>query len=357
MGDDRSAGASRRRGDSGGGDRPCHHCRKQRILIDDLPTDQVRALKAISRRLRPWRAKKPKIRGAAKLLWFDRRTQEFIDSPLIGLKDLGWLTRMNATELVAFALSLPAEDRSAFLACQSPGRVSRMLASTPGPQEKEALLAAVARLGSVSADEIQRFVKDGQKRAGLAKQAEKSRSAVDHLRYLESIADGLGPEEQQELLTAVASDPAAHRQLRRRIMPFAVLQGCPTALVREILDKRTGQRVATMLFAASDELREYVLKSLPEVKAESASDEIKFMAQNPFDQKRFTKASYNCRKEVSTYLRKLAGDGSLDVDAMFMTMPENSGYSAFFDGGQAFGRSGLENSAVEGLSGASSSSG
>ena len=299
-----------------------------RILIDDLPTDQVRSLKNFLETPAAVQRAKSQRFDALQTFYGMVAAQEFVDSPLVGLKDLGWLTRMNAAELVQFAMSLPTEERAAFLACQSPGRVSRMLASTAGPQEKEALLAAVARLGAVSADEIKRFVKDGQSRAGLAQQAEKSRSAVDHVRYLESIADGLSPEEQQELLRAVAADPIAYKQLRRRIMPFAVLQGCPTALVREILNKRTGQQVATMLFAASEELREYVLKALPDVKAESARDEIKFMAQNPFDQKRFNNASYKLQKEVSNYLRKLADDGSIDVDAMFAAVADPGGRRA-----------------------------
>lgn len=299
-----------------------------RILIDDLPADQVRALKGYLEVPEAVQRAKSQRFDALQSFYGLIAAQEFVDSPLIGLKDLGWLTRMNATELTAFALALPAEDRAPFLACQSPGRISRMLASAPGPAEKEALLGAVARLGSVSADEVKRFVQDGEKRANLAKQAEKTRGAVDHLRYLESIADGLGPEEQKELLRAVAQDPGAYQQLRRRIMPFAVIQGCPATLVREILERRTAPQVAVMLFAAAVELQDYVLKALPDVKAQSARDELKFMAQNAFDQKRFTKASYKLQKEVSTQIRKLVDDGAVDADSMFAAVPEDKGAKA-----------------------------
>jgi flagellar motor switch protein FliG len=237
--------------------------------------------------------------------------EEFLDSPLIKIKDLGWLSRMSTRQMAKFAASLAGEERAVFLACLSPERTKKLIESCESDAEKGALLDALTTIDQVTADKILPVIEKISARMsgkGAAPAVDK-KFAVDGARYIAAVASDLPEAEQSKLFAAIGKNEQLTEGIREHFVPFALVATLPKELIVEMFSNRSDPQIAQLLFDSAEDLRKTVLASLPEIRAESVRDELKALDDAKFYEKRNRRMSQRLQKEISTYLQKLYAEG------------------------------------------------
>ena len=285
------------------------------LLIADLPDEPVRKLKTFLQSADAVARAKVARFEALQQFYGMIAAEEFVDSPLSKMRNLGWLTRMNNVELLSFVLDLPFADQATFLACLSPFRLTKMLEKSAGV-ERQKLLETIGKIGDVTEEAVSMFIAAREKASDFATRAAKVKPAVDHIQYLGDVADSLSADDQQVLLASVEKNPAAFAFLSRRFLPFSAVKACSLDIVREMFENRPVAQVATILFAADVDIQSYVLSSLPNVRSAAVSDELKVLQGKTALEQKNRNLSQRLQREVSNYMLRLAREGVLDIDKL-----------------------------------------
>jgi flagellar motor switch protein FliG len=265
---------------------------------------------------RPGALSEAKAMRAAALQEFYGRiaVEEFSGSPIMRLSDTAWITRMSSDELARFTLGLEDALRPAFLACLSPLRVQKMIESCSAEPDKRRLVEGLLAVGKVVESDIDALVQ-AIKAKKAAEAAAGARTLVDPGRYLGALVAGLGDEDQKLLLAEIDRDKAVKQTVERSYVPFSAVTRLPKEMLVEIFGERANEQIALLLFAAAAEVREVVLKSLPDIKAATVRDELKLLDAKTFYKKRNDRASALLQRQITAYLLKLREEGLLDTSA------------------------------------------
>ena len=134
---------------------------KAKTLLGNVSVDQVDRLREAMARQGALSEAKSVSKEALQEFYGRIAAEEFVDSPLMKLKDLTWLTKMNTDEMREFTISLDPELRPAFFACLTPGRVQSMIRSCTEAEQKTELIQSLKDLDEVTSDQIGRHRQSG----------------------------------------------------------------------------------------------------------------------------------------------------------------------------------------------------
>jgi Mg/Co/Ni transporter MgtE len=235
--------------------------------------------------------------------------EEFLDSPLIKIKNSSWFTRMSSEEMKDLIASMGDDDRPVFLALLKPQRVRSILDTCTNTKDREVIIGALANIDRVTEDQIAPFLEKLTESRKTQSQSIAKKGAVDSAKYIAQIIAELPDAEQQTILASVARNPQLNAGLRDHFIPFAMIKAVPNELILEIFGERPDNQIATMLFDSSDDVRNRVIESLPELKREGVKDELKLLEGNKFYEKRYRMQSSALQKEVTQYLLMLYQEG------------------------------------------------
>ena len=242
--------------------------------------------------------------------------EEFSGSPLFKLRNLNWLTSMNAAQMAGFAVVLDQKLRTAFVACLTPSRVNAMVSAIENPDDKKQILSVLKDLDTVTDKDIQ----DGlvQIEAMFAKQQQNAtaskRRNVDTAKYMAQVAEQMSPEEQNLLMQEIKSDEELTKRMRDHIIPFDSVTLLPKELVSEIFAARTDLQIAQILFSAGEKVRASIMNVLPEIRKENVNSELSLFEGNKVYARRYQKTSLLLQAEICKYLLGLYREGILDFD-------------------------------------------
>ena len=240
---------------------------------------------------------------------------EFTGSPLAQLQQVGWLTRMSSEDMATFAAKLTDDHRAAFLACLSSERTKRIIAAAKSKEIRQQIITTLPRLGEVKIDQVQRFLEFGNSSLDVAKMVRESTSVLDHVQHLSEIIGDLDPEDQEVVAKSMENNPDLQERLRRTYLPFRVITRVPKEWVAQLMEGRSNDQVATLLFAASKTIREYVVNALPPIRTEAISHDLKMMDEAPTASVRRQRDSQTLQKELSKHVLTLVNNGTIELAA------------------------------------------
>jgi flagellar motor switch protein FliG len=287
-----------------------------RQIVADLSADQIAALRGfLNAEGGLLKAKELKFQALTDF-YGQIAMAEFEGSPLMELRDLSWLTKKSNADLARFLCELTDEERPVFLACLSPERVKKLLEVPMDSGDRTLILRSVAGIGAVTEDSIKPTIAAIAMRAARPlESAEPSRAAVDGAKYIAMVASDLVEADQRAIFDAIKDDKALVEDVRQHYIPFGNIRLLPKELLTEIFGDRADQQIALILFDAGQEVRDAVVGSLQEIRAESVKDELKVLDEDKFYRKRNQKSSTRLQREISKYLQTLYSEGLISFDA------------------------------------------
>lgn len=285
-------------------------------IIEDLSIDQIAKIKGFLAS-EGGLSKAKEMRGQALSAFYGRiAMDEFVDSPLMQIKDLNWLTKMTSSEMASFTASLPEVERPVFLACLTAERVKLLLSAMTSEEDKEKIFKAISQIDQVTEDRINPVMTEISKRMATAVRDKKgaTRFAVDGARYLADIAADLSENEQKSLFRMLNGKAQLLKGIQQHFIPFNSVTRLPKDLIIEIFNEQPDQRIAQIVFDSPEEVRNKIVSSLPEIRAESVKDELRALDNDVFYAKRHRSTSSKLQKEISIYLLKLHSEGLLKLE-------------------------------------------
>jgi hypothetical protein len=240
---------------------------------------------------------------------------EYLGSPLMKLKDLSWLTKMSNAEISKTILSLPDDEQDAFLATLTPTRVRMVIESTEDATGRGIILARLGSLEQLDANTILQTIAKISKKVREAKAAQKVQGAkvLDSAKYIAMVAEDLDAQDRDRLFGSLNNDPELLNRISEFYVPFATVLKLPKPLLLEVFASRANNQIALILYAASKEIRDLVMKNLPEIRASSIEDELKLLEMDKIYTKRNRRASLDLQKEISKFLLKMSKEGLFTV--------------------------------------------
>ncbi len=242
---------------------------------------------------------------------------EFMGSPLLQLKDLGWLVKMSNAEIAKTALSLSAKEQVSFLACLTPNRTKKVIASIDDEQNRSILIGRLADLNSVDGESILNTLNSISKRmlgAAAKKKDDGTGTAIDAAKYIAAVAEDLREEDQAKLWSSMPEGGDLLGRIREHFIPFSFVKNLPKALVLEIFSARSNKQIAQILFDSSADVQKFVIGTIPDIRASSIEDELNLLAQNQTYELRNRKISLEMQKEVAKYLLRMFKEGLFTLD-------------------------------------------
>ena len=117
--------------------------------------------------------------------------EEFSGSPLFKLKNLNWLTSMNAAAMANFAVVLDQKLRTVFVACLTPSRVNAMVSAIDNPDDKKQILSVLKDLDTVSDKNIAEGMVQIEAMFSKQKQnaVDSKKRNVDTAKYMAQVAE------------------------------------------------------------------------------------------------------------------------------------------------------------------------
>jgi hypothetical protein len=242
--------------------------------------------------------------------------EEFSGSPLFKLKNLTWLTSMNATQMANFALMLDQKLRTAFVACLTPSRLNAMISATDVPDDKKQILSVLKDLDTVSDKDIDSGLVQIEALFNKQKQNanDNKKRNVDTAKYMAQVAEYMDPEEQNLLMQEIKGDEELTKRMRDHIIPFDAVSLLPKELVSEIFATRTDLQIAQIIFSADEKVRASIMNVLPEIRKENVNSELSLFEANKVYMRRYQKTSLSLQSEICKYLLSLYREGILDFD-------------------------------------------
>lgn len=250
--------------------------------------------------------------------------EEFSDSPIMKLNDLGWLLKLNNTDLAKAVAEISGSLRPAFLACLSPTRVKKILESAVEVGTKKAIVKAAVEVGAVKDEDFEKLLNELTKMRSKKESNQAASGLVDRARYLSKLAETLNDEDQKILLEEIGRKEEVQKDFAKYYVPFSAIGNLPKEIILEIFGERPDNQVALMLFAADEKVRQAVIKALPEIRAATVLDELKLLDSQSFYKKRNEKQSIALQRTVSNYLLKLKEEGLLDDNIRNLRVVNNA---------------------------------
>jgi flagellar motor switch protein FliG len=258
------------------------------------------------------------LKKAALQEFFGRiAAEEFSGSPLSRMKNMTWITSMNADQMSAFVLSLDEKLRAALISCLTPSRVNAILAVATSQDDKKQILTALRMIESISDKDIEAAMVQIAEVFEKQKQAmgQQGKKGVDVAKYMAKLAETMTPEEKNLLMQEIQTDTELTKRIREHIIPFDALVLLPKELVSEIFLSRSDLQIAQILFSADDRVRAAVLLVLPEIRRENVTSELSLLESNKVYAKRYQKTSLQLQTEICKYLLVLYKEGVIDFEA------------------------------------------
>lgn len=240
---------------------------------------------------------------------------EFTGSPLAQLQQVGWLTRISSEDMAAFAAKLTDDHRAAFLACLSPERTKRMISAARTREIRHAIITMLPRLSEVKMDQIQRFLEFGNNSLDVAKLVRESSGVLDYVRHLSEIIGDLDPDDQELIAKSMENNPELQERLRRTYLPFRAITRVPREWLSQLVEKRSNEQVATLLYSAPQVVREHVVSALPPIRAEAINHDLKNLDTSQTSPVRRRRDSQQLQKEMSRHILALVNNGTIELAA------------------------------------------
>lgn len=240
---------------------------------------------------------------------------EFLESPLIKVKNIGWLTKLSTDELKNLALELDKEERSQFLACFSPTRLSLLIEKTVDTVEKDKLIDCIVDIDTVTVTEIESmFVKIEQMYSQKIKaDSERVRKLVDGPHYVAKVISSLRiKDDRTKLVSKLSRRTELMEAIRNYYIPFESIAKLSTRTIEEIFAKRPAQQVALALFSTSDDVKDSIMTAVPELLRESIKEELETLQADRQASKKYEMQSNKVQQEICRYLLLLNKDGLLE---------------------------------------------
>jgi hypothetical protein len=232
---------------------------------------------------------------------------EFAGSPLLDLRNISWLTRLDSAKMVDLALALQPSDQAGFLSCLTPSRLAYMVQNSSDPDRKRALIEAIKSINEASVEDVAGlFERVEAKATELAgKRREELKKIIDPARFYAEIISALAPGDRDQLLKAIEKNEALLDSLKKFYIRFEEIRNVSDSIVRGLFSKRPAKELAILAFAAEDDIRALIIQSLPEALRDTANEELSSLVANEAEKASYYRKSIDMQAEVARYLLKL----------------------------------------------------
>ena len=282
------------------------------ILIQDISTQQIRKIHSFLESHGGLASAKSLRRKALQEFYGRIAIDEFSSSPLIQVKNLNWLTRLTSEQIADFVVRLPEKYRSALLSCFSAQRTRKILNASKTREARESIIAALTHIGKVTAESFNEFL-EYAKTTPEAGKSVTQRSMVDEVHHLAALVGDMDVDDQNFLSKVLANDPNLQAKISSYYFPFNSIIRVPKEWITQILEPRSNQMIAMILFASDQKIRSYILAAMPGIKSDAIQDELKSLDDNTIYAQRNRKQSEKFQKEICKQILGLINTGTLEL--------------------------------------------
>ena len=239
---------------------------------------------------------------------------EFTNSPLANKTGIDWLIKLNNNQLLDLILGLEKDDRTSFLACFTPTRISAILEKTEDESKKDQIMASVIDVDTVTFDQVGAvFEKVSQVHEQQKKDEEEfALKLVDGPRYIASIITSVGETNREKLLEKVSAKTELLDGIKKYYIPFDTITLLSERIVSDIFSRRPTQQVALAMFSSSEEVRQTITNAMPEMIRDTLKEELDSLLDDKGSEKPNKAKSLKIQDEVCRYLLMLNRDGLLE---------------------------------------------
>ena len=238
---------------------------------------------------------------------------EFTNSPLMSVNNLTAITRMTSEDMAQAISKLSTKQARAFLACLSPSRTRSVLAAAKDPALRDSIIDALANLETVTPSDLTEFFDYIQRHPDVMEQQDKRESVIDVHQHLASVISDLELDQDEIIAKIITQNPRLKNSIYEFYLPFQAIVRVPREWVTQILESRTKSQVATILFTADSTIREYVVGSLPTIKANAVLDELKQMDEDKIYAAKNRINSKTMQKTISNYILTLVKNQTIQL--------------------------------------------
>ncbi len=239
---------------------------------------------------------------------------EFLESPLMQVKNMGWLTKLSTQELIDLAIQLDKIDRTQFLACFSPSRLSFLIEKSKDEETKNKLIDCIVDIDGVTVNDVENLFKKVQEiyDQKSKEDSDRVRKLVDGPLYVAKVMESLKQEDRNRLIERLQQRTELMSAMRAYYIPFDSIKSLTTRNIEDIFSKRPVQQIAMALFATTEDVRASVYDAISEISRETVKEELEAMIGDKPSARRFELQSHKIQQEICRYMLLLNKDGLLE---------------------------------------------
>ncbi len=239
---------------------------------------------------------------------------EYLNSPLLQIKELSWLTSLSTNDLLDLVLKVDDVERRTFFACLTPTRLTLLLEKAADAAQRKLLLEAIKEVDMVTYEDIEGIFAKIQEKSNQLQESkkEKAKTLIDGPQFFAKMIMDLSPENREEMMTAISYRSELLEAIKQYYIPFETVALLTTKIIKDIFAKRPTQQVAIAIFKESDAIKEKVISSMPDALQSSLREEIETLVADSDNEAQNKKKALVIQDEVCRFLLNLNRDGLLE---------------------------------------------
>jgi hypothetical protein len=241
---------------------------------------------------------------------------EYMGSPLGGIKNAEWIARLSNSDMRKFLLEIEDADRVSLFACLTPTRIALILDSCPDEVERTKLIRSIKDVDQQSDQDIDALFERLEKTytASQEKVEEKVKKLVDGPRFFAKIVTDLKPDAREEFLKTLEDRQDLLDSMKQFYVPFSTVKNVTMKIVKDIFSKRPASQVAKIIFASDEVIRARVIEAMPEMLRDTVKEDLDTLDSDTSSQKQNRNMSLQLQDEISRFLLKMNKEGLLEYE-------------------------------------------
>ena len=282
-----------------------------KLLIDKLSLDNMEQIRDFLGTEGGLKQAQGARQAAFQVFYGKIALDEFTDSPLMKIRNIEWLTKINSQKLVELTLSLPPEEQSGFLSCFTPSRLAYMLQAITEPDQKEQLIQAIKGIDTAQVKDYRSLFEKIEKRFKAQEKqiSEEVKRIIDPPRFYAQIISELEPGDRAKFLRAIEDKQDLLVSLKKYYMRFEEVRNIEDHILRSLLGKRPAKELAILAFTAPADIQDLIIKAMPEALQVITREELETLKGNEAQKAANAKRSLEMQDEIARALLKMNKEG------------------------------------------------
>lgn len=285
-------------------------------LLNSLPVDYVLKIQNTITSPGGLQRAKNNRRDGLEAFYGKIAMDEFLDSPIQGIKGAEWLTSLSTADLNELVAALTDEQKKAFVACLTPTRLALMLENAKDPAQKTQIFNAIKEIDLQPPSEFEQVLGDVRQVAESLQQSKETRvkTLMNGPQFFAKIISEIGMENRDEMLKLLAYRSDIIEGIKRYYIPFSDIEFLHQDTVTDIFGKRPSEQISMIVFSTTDAVRNKIIASLPDILQETVRENLEGLLAEESKAPQYLKKSLALQDEISKYLLKLNREGLLRYD-------------------------------------------